>query len=225
MRKFFGTAWTNHQQFWIKQNIGSIIVSVVWLIAALIVHRFANTYVLSIKGTPVDDILLNLLPTLNIDFLIIQVPLLATFLALGLLLYKPSYFPFTLKALSLFILTRSFFISLTHLGASPHQLVLDESSFGFSLYDLLYNTTNDFFFSGHTGIPILLALIFWSDKLWRFIFLGIAAIFGVSVLLAHIHYSIDVFAAPFMTYSIFSLAKYIFLRSYGLIQEKPTQAE
>ena len=220
MQRFLITIRTNHRTFWIKQNILPICISLVWFTAAIMIHTWANAYIIGITGTPVGDTLLNLLPTLKIDFLIIQVPLMATFLGLGLLIYKPHYFPFTLKALSLFIIIRSFFISLTHLGASPHQLVLDQSSFGFSLYDLLYNTTNDFFFSGHTGIPILLALIFWSDKHWRFIFLGIAAIFGVSVLLAHIHYSIDVFAAPFMTYSIFTLAKYIFPGSYELVKQE-----
>lgn len=220
MQRFLITIRANYRTFWIKQNILPICISLVWFAAAMMIHTWANAYIVSITGTPVEDVLLNLLPTLKIDFLIIQVPLIATFLSLVLLIYKPHYFPFTLKALSVFIIIRSFFISLTHLGASPHQLVLDHNSFGFSLYDILYNTTNDFFFSGHTGIPILLALIFWSDRLWRFIFLGIAAVFGVSVLLAHIHYSIDVFAAPFMTYSIFILATYLFPRSYRLLQQE-----
>jgi hypothetical protein len=45
-------------------------------------------------------------------------------------------------------------------------------------------------------------------------------VFGLSVLIAHIHYSIDVFAAPFMAYSIFSLARYFFkkdARTAGVI--------
>jgi len=216
MKNLFQLARIHHQKFWIRENLVPTFLSIGLFSIALWVQRLANDYVLGIKGTAVNDILLNHLPSLKIDFLIIQVPLLVTFLALGLIIYKPHYFLFTVESLSLFLLVRSFFISLTHLGANPEQIVLNTHTFGFSLYNILYNTNNDFFFSGHTGIPVLLALIFWSDRHWRYLFLGIAVLFGISVLLAHLHYSIDVFAAPFMTYSIFTLAKYIFPRSYGL---------
>ena len=36
--------------------------------------------------------------------------------------------------------------------------------------------------------------IFWDEKLWRYVFLALAVVFGAAVLLAHVHYSIDVFA-------------------------------
>jgi membrane-associated phospholipid phosphatase len=68
----------------------------------------------------------------------------------------------------------------------------------------------DLFFSGHTGMPFLLALIFWEDKWTRFLFLGFSIMFGIVVLLAHLHYSIDVLSAFFITYTIFHLALYIF---------------
>jgi hypothetical protein len=34
------------------------------------------------------------------------------------------------------------------------------------------------------------------------------------VLFAHVHYSIDVFASPFMTYGIFTIAKTLFPQDY-----------
>jgi membrane-associated phospholipid phosphatase len=34
--------------------------------------------------------------------------------------------------------------------------------------------------------------------------------FGASVLLAHVHYSIDVFAAPFIVYGVFVIAAKVF---------------
>jgi hypothetical protein len=133
---------------------------------------------------------------------------------------KPRYITFTLKTVSLFIITRAFFISLTHLGASPHELVFNSNNIGYWLYDILYNTHGDFFFSGHTGMPFLMSLIFWQEKRCRIFFLITSGVFGLSVLIAHIHYSIDVFAAPFMAYSIFSLARYFFkkdARTAGVI--------
>jgi hypothetical protein len=48
-------------------------------------------------------------------------------------------------------------------------------------------------------------------------------VFAVAVLLAHIHYSIDVFAAPFMAYGIFKVSQYLFLRDYKLIESGHVQ--
>lgn len=63
-------------------------------------------------------------------------------------------------------------------------------------------------------------LIYYREPFWRHVFLATSILFGSFVLIGHMHYSIDVFAAPFMTYSIFSIAKYIFERDYHLIQEE-----
>jgi len=62
-----------------------------------------------------------------------------------------------------------------------------------------------------------MALVFYHEKHWRYIYFAISIVFGISVLIAHIHYSIDVFAAPFITYSIFSIARILFKRDYKLV--------
>lgn len=207
---------THHQQFWIKDNTHSFITSIVLFVIAIITQGFAGRYVIRVKGTAVEDLFLDNLPTVDLDFFIIQGALILTAVIIFLFIYRPKYLNFGLKALSIFILVRSFLITLTHLGPSPYQLILDQNSRGFWLYDILYNTSNDFFFSGHTGAPFLMALIFWKEKMWRYIFLTTSFVFGASMLLAHIHYSIDVFAAPFMTYSIFAIARYFFSYDYKI---------
>jgi hypothetical protein len=216
MFKKFGAFQLNHKNFWTKANRNSMLTSSGFFIVALIIQKIADNYVLKIKGTVVDDMILNNLPTVDLDFFIIQGALIITFLGLFLLVYKPKYFCFGLKAFSLFIIIRSFLISLTHLGVSPDQLVLDINSIGFGLYNILYNTTNDFFFSGHTGMPFLMALVFCPEKFWRYTFFTASAVMGTSVLLAHMHYSIDVFAAPFITYSIFALTRQIFKKDFQI---------
>jgi membrane-associated phospholipid phosphatase len=82
-----------------------------------------------------------------------------------------------------------------------------------------FNVGSDFFFSGHTGLPFLIALIFWDNRLIRYISLSASILFGVSVLLGHLHYSIDVFAAFFITYSIFAIARRFFAKDYDVIFE------
>jgi membrane-associated phospholipid phosphatase len=63
-----------------------------------------------------------------------------------------------------------------------------------------------------------MALIFWNKFPVRVVFLSLSLVFAVAVLLAHVHYSIDVLAAPFMTYGIFEIARYFFPRDYELIE-------
>ncbi len=183
---------------------------------ALVVKHFSDRYLSGLEGTAVEDVLLNWLPTLDIDFLMIQSAILLTLVTIGLFVIRPQYLPFGTKALATFLIMRSLFVTLTHLGLNPHQIQIDDTGgIGFWIYDLLYNSRNDFFFSGHTGIPFLMALIFWQEKIWRNFFFIMSFLFGVSVLIAHVHYSIDVFAAPFMTYSIFCLSRTLFPRDYS----------
>ena len=72
----------------------------------------------------------------------------------------------------------------------------------------------DLFFSGHTGLPFLMALIFWNNKYLRYSFFALSFIFAATVLLGHLHYSIDVLAAFFITYTIFHIAIFIFKKDY-----------
>ncbi len=214
MRTIMRKLAKNHHGFWIRENLRSFYGGLGFFAIALVVQRFADNYVNKLPGTPVDDLFLSHLPPMDIDGSLIFGSLLITFLGLYLFFTKPKYLSFGVKSLAIFIITRSFLISLTHLGPSPHQLVFDSNSVGFSLYNVLYNTNNDFFFSGHTGIPFLLGLIFWPEKPWRYVFMTASVVFGVGVLVAHIHYSIDVFAAPFITYSIFAVPRHFFPRDY-----------
>lgn len=205
---------TAYKRFWTREKVVSFLQAVLLFILALVVEKYADLYVSHLKALPVDDLILSNIPTFDIDGLIIMAVLSLTFLIVILLLLKPRYIIFTIKALAVFVIVRSFFISLTHLGIDPHEVRFDTSNIGFGLYNFLYNTNGDFFFSGHTGIPFLMALIFWMEKPWRYLFLAVSVILGASVLLGHIHYSIDVFAAPFMTYGIYKISVFLFQKDW-----------
>ncbi len=211
--------FANHKGFWPKDRVRSLSSGLFLLIIALTIQGFASHYVNHLIGTPVEDLILSRLPTLDIDFVVIQGALLLTLVGLALIIAKPRYIIFSIKAFALFIITRSFLLSLTHLGADPHRLIFDQDSLGFGIYNTIFNTNNDVFFSGHTGTPFLLALIFWDEKQWRYLFLATTVLMGVGVLVTHMHYSIDVFAAPFITYSIYALTRKLFPADYKLSKE------
>lgn len=218
MLKLIKSLHFHHKKFWTKDKIISLVISIVLLVIALFIQKIADNYVVETWGTAVWDILLNNINARDIDGFIILSVLTFNLVIIILLLFKPKYTIFVIKSLALFIVIRSFFISLTHLWIQPHQINFNSSSFWFWLYNLLYNSKNDFFFSWHTGFPFLFALIFYNEKLWRNIFFIVSIVFWLSVIIWHIHYSIDVFSAPFITYSIYSISKKIFKKDYELIK-------
>lgn len=204
-------------------NLYSLVTSLVLVGFSLIAYHFANAYALVYLGrsttTFVGDLLLDNLPVVDLNFLIIETALIAmVVVTLFVAFFRTRYILFSLKALAIFNITRAIFISLTHVGLYPGQI-----SPGAGPLDAVYSYFNfqtGFFFSAHTGLPFLFALIFWKEKKLRYIFLAMSFIFAVAVLFAHVHYSIDVFAAPFMAYCIFKIAEYLYPQDYKLT-EKP----
>lgn len=213
MRRLFNL----HKNFWNKDRRRSLYLGILLLSLSLVLHVQAGYY--SARSAElssfVGDIFLDNLPPLDIDFLVIQGALIFWVIAIVLLLARPQYVLFGLKAIALFIIFRSFFVSLTHIGIYPEHIPLDTGA-GVRLYSL-FTFQGNYFFSGHTGLPFLLALIFWQERPWRRFFLISTVVFGISVLMAHVHYSIDVFSAPFITYTIFVLCQKLFPRDYALI--------
>jgi len=146
---------------------------------------------------PESDLFLDNLPVVNLGFLIVGVTILFWICSCFFLITRPHYLLFGIKAIALFVIFRAFFMNLTREGIYPGGVVPSAANTGFGFYHLLTFQGN-LFFSGHTAFPYLLALIFWDEKFWRRFFIVATIVFGAAVLLAHVHYSIDVFAAPFI---------------------------
>lgn len=216
--RYFRVFINRQREYWTRDRLKALVKVLALFALALVIQHFANNYVARQSGVAVSDFIFDHIPTLDIDFIVVQGALLLLFLIIGLVIWKPRYLLFTAAALSVFIVTRSFFISLTHLGANPHQLTLDTTTVGFGLYNILFNSRSDFFFSGHTGIPFLMGLILYRERFWRYLFFAYSVVMGAGVLASHIHYSIDVFAAPFMTFGIFVMATNLFRKEYQEIQ-------
>jgi hypothetical protein len=213
MKSFF----SEHKGFWPVERKRSMYLGLLLLFLALLVQVSAGHYSArrALTASPVGDIFLDNLPVLDLDFVIVQGAIIAVAIGIMLFAKHPRYAIFGVKAIALFIIVRAFFVDLTHVGIYPRTM-FDVGGMGAGIYNTI-NFSGNFFFSGHTGLPFLLALIFWREKIWRYFFLGVSVFFGMSVLLAHVHYSIDVFAAPFITYSILHIAEKLFPRDYALI--------
>ncbi len=137
-----------------------------------------------------------------------------------LIVMRPRYLPFTIKAIAFLYFVRSFAVSLTHISSYPYRATLDASSYFItSPLFRVYFTGDDLFFSGHVALPFLLSLIFWDNVVLRIAFLTVSIVFAVVVLLGHLHYSIDVFSAYFITYCIYLMARRIFRKDFVRMSE------
>jgi len=188
-----------------KEFLLSCVYGFLILLASLVTNFYAGMYAIEKASNPVTDIILSNVPLFDIDGIFNYGSVAMIIFIIIVCLFHPKKIPFALKSIGLFYLIRSIFMTLTHLGPFPTRMVVDPAS-----YFNYFNFGADLFFSGHTGLPFLVALIFWEKKWLRITFLCMSIIFAVVVLLAHLHYSIDVLAAFFITYSIFVIAKKVF---------------
>ncbi|MDP2708715.1 MAG: phosphatase PAP2-related protein [bacterium] len=177
----------------------------------MFINYYANLYALEKVSNSVTDILLDILPVVDTNFLFVEGSFIFVAFAAALLIKEPKTIPFTLKSVALFVVIRAFFVTLTHYAPFPDRAVMDN----YNLIDS-FTSSADLFFSGHTGMPYLFALIFWQNRPLRLLFLGSSIVAGFSVLLAHYHYSIDVASAFFITFGIYHIAIRLFKKDYAL---------
>jgi hypothetical protein len=72
----------------------------------------------------------------------------------------------------------------------------------------------DLFFSGHTSTLFLLFLTAWHPVLKR-IFLACVIAVAIAIIIHHTHYTIDVYVAPFFSYTAYRLVTLLNERIFG----------
>jgi hypothetical protein len=198
-----------------KQYLESLFVSIVALFGSLVVNFYAGTYATERASNSVTDIVLSNTRVYDLDGFFVFGPVALALFVILLCLIHPQKLPFTLKSVALFVIIRSVFISITHIGPFPDQLVIVSGAS--IIKDFTFG--GDLFFSAHTGLPFLLALIFYKSKTLRYMFIITAISFGIVVLLSHRHYSIDVLSAFFITYTIYNIAIRLFKKDLLLFNK------
>ena len=185
--------------------------------ASVVVSFYAINYATESASNSVTDIILSNIPAFDVDALFAYGTLLLVAFMTLLLLTNPKRAPFALFAMATFFVIRSAFTSLTHLA--PFPSIPPNGDWGVLLGHFLFG--GDLFFSGHVGLCFLMALIFWRDKLLRYLFIAWSVYMSVVVLLGHYHYSIDVASAYFITYTIYVLCVKFFPKSFAIFNSDP----
>ena len=203
-----------------KNFAWSFVFAIIFLIMSLVFSFYASLYASKMASSPVTDIVLSNIRVYDVDVFFVYGPWIWWVILSLMTMLKPNRIPFMVKNIALFLLVRSVFITLTHIGPFPTATIIEPTKLS-----TLFTSTGDLFFSAHTGAPFLMALVFWKDKIYRYILLATSVFFGVIVLMGHIHYTIDVVAAFFITYSIYSLAEVFFKKDKEYFDYGPIKNE
>jgi len=156
------------------------------------------------EGVVLNDPLLNTFNPINLTWLTFSLIYLSLIMFFVSVFKDPQKLMIGLQSYGLMVIFRTIAMYLTPLDAPETLLVLDDPFVQlFGKGDVL---TKDLFFSGHTGTLFLLFLLA-ENKTLKSMFLISTIMVGSAVLMQHVHYSIDVFVAPFVAYCSYRIIK------------------
>lgn len=147
------------------------------------------------EGTMPYEPLLGHLPAVDVTIPLFVVLYSALLVLVVLAIRSPALVLRTIQAALILLLLRMGMMALFPLLPPPGLITLHDP-----LTQLFYPTAEpfekDLFFSGHTANMFLFALAVPSRS-WRLLLLGATAFVAAAVLLQHVHWTVDVVAAPF----------------------------
>ena len=182
------------------------ILTIIVLIPLLISFSQFLLFVEERNGVVLNDPILSLYNPIDLTWLIFGLIYISIIFFFFNNIKDPKKVMIALQAYGLMVVFRIIAMYLTPFEAPETLLRLNDPFVQlFGEGDIL---TKDLFFSGHTGTLFLLFLL-TENKTLKVIFLSATVLVGIAVLLQHVHYTIDVFIAPFIAFaSYFIIMKF-----------------
>jgi hypothetical protein len=189
-----------------KHNKRELLYTLILLGAVLLgFTRFLNFVELR-AGFSFNDPLLNLFTPVDFTWVIFGLIYAGLVIAIFYFIKDPHLLLTALQSYLVLVIFRSAAMYLLPLNPPADMIPLNDPFVQiFGSGEIL---TKDLFFSGHTATIFLLFMVA-NKRILKVIFLSFAIIVGLSVLLQHVHYTIDVFTAPFFSYTSVKFAAYI----------------
>lgn len=179
-----------HSRLFILQGIATLIVG---LVVVLIIPSFLR-FIQNIQGNYINDALLNELPAYDVSayiFICLYAMVIVTIVQLS---FHPDLALKVVQAYLLLTVMRGCSIYLFPLEPHAAIIPLVDPLIDHFFYKQVV-ITKDLFFSGHASTLFLFCLVIpsgWTRKIGLLITLLVAAL----LLVQHVHYTIDVLAAP-----------------------------
>jgi hypothetical protein len=187
IRNVWKEAWNSTYAF----NL--LLVAIIGFVMLVYVPQYF-IYVQNRAGVVLEDKLLDWLPSIDLSWYIFPIIHISMILLLINLSYYPEMLMVGLQTYLLVTLARLTCIYFVPLEP-PLGIVLLTDPVNERVFYGNTIITKDLFFSGHTATQFLLFMLV-QNKILKFFFLGLVILLGIMILIQHVHYTIDVIAAP-----------------------------
>jgi len=176
------------------------------ILLAIVLTALTNflNYVELRPGVILPDPILDLFDPVDLTWLTFGLIYLSLITAILHFSLTPEKLLFAIQLYTLMVIVRITAMYLMPLEPPAKMLALNDPFVEF--FGTGKTLTKDLFFSGHTGTLFLLFLV-TEKKIIKYVFLLFTFLVALCVILQHVHYTIDVFAAPFFVAVCYFLLK------------------
>ena len=205
-----------------KRYLGIWIVSLITTLTVLVIVGLYLCYNESrTNGTVLDDFVLDRILPRDVSTILFSITWICILGSLPVLLRTPERAMRVFWGISVMGLTRCIVMYLVPLEPPIGIIPLRDPFVEEVFYDNKV-LVKDLFFSGHTSNMVLLTLL--MDIKWLKIILAFAsAAVGYLLMVQHVHYAIDIIAAPFFAYlayrAAFAIASRLVPKCFGVIPD------
>src|SRR4030065_2966495 len=194
-----------------KKNLAEFIITMIILTVVLISFSQFLHFIEKREGVVLSDPVLRAFNPIYLTWLTFALIYLSLIIFVVTSFNKPDKLLIAFQAYGLMVIFRSIAMYLTPFEVPESILLLNDPFI--QLFGKGEILTKDLFFSGHTGTLFLLFLLA-ENKTLKSIFLISTIMVGTAVLLQHVHYSIDVFVAPFVAYGAYRIIKNLHIKIF-----------
>jgi len=192
-----------------KKNLTEFVITAVIVTAVIIAFSHFLHFIEHRDGVILNDPILKIFNPIDLTWLTFALIYLSLIIFIITTFNKPDKLLIAFQAYGLMLIFRTIAMYLTPFEAPERILLLNDPFVQFfAKGDIL---TKDLFFSGHTG-TLFLVFLLAENRTLKTIFLILTILVGSAVLLQHVHYTIDVFVAPFVAYGAYRIIKKLHIK-------------
>lgn len=203
-RKVMSEIWKTYL-FSKKNRLNFLLTLSVLIIVLIILPNFLH-FVENRSGFDFRDPVLSLFKPVDLTWFTFALIYAGLIIAVFHLAKKPPYFILAMKTYALTVIFR--IIAMYLLPLEPPQSMIPLNDPFVQFFGSGEVLTKDLFFSGHTSTLFILFLSV-QKRILKYVFLIFTILVAVCVIMQHVHYSIDVIAAPFFAFTSFKIAQWI----------------
>jgi len=198
-----------------KKNLIEFVITAVIVTAVIIAFSHFLHFIEQRDGVILNDPILKMFNPIDLTWLTFALIYLSLIIFVVTTFNKPDKLLIAFQAYGLMLIFRTIAMYLTPFEAPERILLLNDPFVQFfAKGDIL---TKDLFFSGHTG-TLFLVFLLAENKTLKTIFLILTILVGSAVLLQHVHYSVDVFVAPFVAFGAYKIIEKIHSKISSVIK-------